>query len=344
MRAAFIEKLGAPDVIQIGELPDPEVGAKDILICSEFAAVNPIDCYLRSGAAPASLKMPFVLGCDLAGIVERVGTNVVDLRVGDRVWTTNQGFFGRPGTYSEKFCCHQDEVFRVPPHVNSRFAASCGLVGLTAHVGLVDRAELRAGETLFIRGGSGAVGAMVIQMAKNLGAEVLCTAGSPEKMKACFENGADHVVNYHEKNWVGFVRAICPEGINVFWDATRTPDLDGACQVLGDGGRIVIMAGREAHSVVPVGLFYTKQLKMFGVMVPKTSMSAMQAAATVINRWMESGDLRIRIAREFPLEETVAAHRLQESITLEGRTDVFGKILIRFRPDMNPQESATLYD
>ncbi|MEQ1903847.1 MAG: NADPH:quinone reductase [Pirellulaceae bacterium] len=330
MRAAFIEKLGPPEVIQVGELPDPEIGAEDVLIASEFAAVNPIDCYLRSGAAPAPLKMPFVLGCDLAGVVERVGANVVDLRVGDRVWTTRQGFFGRPGTYSEKFCCDQTQVFRVPHHVNLRLAAACGLVGLTAHVGLVDRARIKVGETLFVRGGSGGIGATVIQIAKNLGAKVFCTAGSAEKMEACRETGADDVVNYRENDWVSFAREICPRGIDVFWDATREPDLDGACQVLADGGRIVLMAGREARSVVPVGLFYTKQLSMHGVMVPKTSAAAMQAAAADMNRWLESGDLRIRIAQEFPLEEAVAAHRLQESITLEASTDVFGKILIRF--------------
>ena len=331
MRAAFIDHTGPPEVIQIGDLAEPEVGDDDVLIASEFVAVNPIDCYLRSGAAPAALKLPFVLGCDLAGIVERVGSKVFDVRVGDRVWTTNQGFFGRPGTFSEKFCCDQSQVFHVPNRVHLRLAAACGLVGLTAHVGLVDRADVERGQTIFVRGGSGAIGMMVIQMAKNLGAQVICTAGSAEKMDACRVAGADQVVNYREDDWVSFTRRVSPEGIDVFWDATREPDLEGACQVLGDRGRIILMAGREARSVVPVGLFYTKQLSMYGVMIPKVSTVAMQAAATDMNRWLENGDLRIGIAHEFPLEETVAAHRLQESITIDRTADVFGKVLIRFR-------------
>ena len=102
MKAAYIETTGSPEVIKIGELPEPACGPEDLLIRVHATSVNPIDTYIRSGAVASELPSPYVLGCDAAGIVEVVGDQVTDFQVGDRVWCTNQGLLGLQGTTAEK--------------------------------------------------------------------------------------------------------------------------------------------------------------------------------------------------------------------------------------------------
>lgn len=329
MLAAFVDRTGPPEVIQIGELPEPTLRDDDVLIAGNYATVNPIDCYLRSGAAPAKLPFPYVLGSDLAGVVQAVGSRVTDLEIGERVWTTLQGFAGRQGTTSERFVCSRRDVYRIPDGVDFQTAAAVGLVGMTAFVGLVEKAQLAAGETLFIRGGSGAVGLVAIQIGKILGATVISTAGTPEKADECRRAGADHVIDHRAESWSDAALRIAASGIDVVWDATRNADLIGACRVLRERGRIVLMAGREAESVLPIGPFYTKELQMFGLMIPKASTDAKERAAAALNRWMEREQLRLPIAAEFPLTQTADAHRLQESATIGNASNVLGKILIR---------------
>ncbi len=328
MLAAYFEKTGPPDVLQVGHLPDPTVADDDVLIAGRYAAVNPIDCYLRSGSVPANLPRPYVPGSDLAGVVVAVGPKVHDLAVGDRVWTTLQGFAGRQGTMCQRFACPRSEVYRLPECVEFRTAAAVGLVGMTAFIGLVEKARLATNERLVIRGGSGAVGLAAIQIAKILGAQVVASAGSPEKALACRQAGADHVIDYHAAPWFETIREIFPDGVDVVWDATRSPDLVGACQILRFCGRVVLMAGREAQAILPVGPFYTKEQQILGLMAPLASPESKDRGAIALSRWMERESLRLPIAAEFPLDQIAAAHRLQESATIEGSATIVGKIVV----------------
>lgn len=329
MLAAYFEQTGPPDVLQIGALPDPTIKDDEVLIAGQYASVNPIDCYLRSGSVPANLPRPYVPGSDLAGVIVAVGSKVHDLAVGDRVWTTLQGFAGRQGTMSERFVCSRSDVYRLPEGVEFRTAAAVGLVGMTAFIGLVEKARLATDERLVIRGGSGAVGLAAIQIAKLLGAKVVASAGSSEKAQACREAGADHVIDYLQAPWFETVREIFPDGVDVVWDATRSPDLVGACQILRNGGRVVLMAGREAQAILPVGAFYTREHQILGLMAPLASRESKDRGAIALSRWMEREGLRLPIAAEFPLDEIAAAHRLQESATIEGSAKIVGKIVIR---------------
>src|SRR6185295_3165655 len=158
--------------------------------------VNPIDTYIRSGMVPAKLSFPFVLGRDLAGRVAQVGSEVKRFKPGDRVWATNQGFAGRPGTFSEFAVVDECWLHLTPAKVKDEDVVAISLVGTTAHLGLFRDAKLKAGEVLFVNGGTGGVGASVVQMAKGAGGRVITTAGSDDKVKACRELGADLALNY----------------------------------------------------------------------------------------------------------------------------------------------------
>src|SRR5947199_1289190 len=154
MKAAYLEATGAPDVIRYGDLPDPEPQAGEVRVKVAAVAVNPIDTYIRSGAVSMPLPKPFVVGCDLAGTVDKVGPGTKRFKVGDRVWGSNQGLLGRQGTFSEFACVHEDWAYPLPAGVSERDAAAVALVGITAHLGLFRYARLKAGETVFVNGGT----------------------------------------------------------------------------------------------------------------------------------------------------------------------------------------------
>src|SRR5437764_13616042 len=207
MKAAYYETTGGPDVIRFGELPRPTPGQGEVLVRVAAAAVNPIDTYIRSGAVAMNLPKPFIPGCDLAGTVEAVGPGVQRVKPGDRVWGSNQGLLGRQGTFAEYACVREEWLYPTPPGVGDAEAAAAALVGITAHLGLFRCANLKAGETVFVNGGTGGVGSMVVQMAKAVGARVGTTVGAPEKAALCRTWGADQVINYKTEEVPAQVRA-----------------------------------------------------------------------------------------------------------------------------------------
>jgi NADPH2:quinone reductase len=329
MKAAFIKQTGPADNIVYGDLPRPEPRPGQVLVKVGAVAVNPIDTYLRAGIIPMSLPFPFVVGCDLAGTVEAVGPDATRFKPGDRVWGSNQGLLGRQGTFAEYAAVDECWLYPTPAAVSDEDAAAAALVGITAHLGLVRDARLRAGETVFVNGGTGGVGSTVVQMAKALGARAIATVGSPEKAELCRQLGADLAINYKTEDVVARVRQFAPDGVNLYWETLREPDFDRAVELLASRGRMILMAGREARAPFPVGPFYVKGCSLHGFVMFMASPEEQRAAADDINRWLVEGKLRPRIDRVLPLSETAAAHRLQEENTIGKAGTLAGKIVLR---------------
>src|SRR6266699_1584294 len=191
MKAAYINQTGPPDVITYGDLPTPKPIRSQCLIKVAAVDVNPIDVYIRSGAIPAKLSFPYIIGRDLAGTVIETGPEVTRFKVGDRVWATGQSAGDRSGTFSEMAVVDERWLHPTPANVSNEDVVAVSLVGITAHLGLVSHAELKAVEILFVSGGTGGVGSSVVQMAKILGARVITTASSNEKVDECRKLGAD---------------------------------------------------------------------------------------------------------------------------------------------------------
>ncbi|MCO6045804.1 NADPH:quinone reductase [Aeoliella sp. ICT_H6.2] len=328
MRAAYIEQTGPPEVIQVGEVPKPQIGPGQVLVRVHTASVNPIDTYIRSGDVAAELPRPFIIGADFAGVVEEVGAGVTDLPVGLRVWGSNQGLLGRQGTFAEYVAADANLVYPTPGNVADDTAAAVPLVGITAHLGLVREANLQPGETLFINGGSGGVGSMVVQMAKAIGARVITTAGSEEKAMMCRSYGADLVLNYKTDDIPAAVKKFCSWGVDVWWETLRQPDFDRTIDLLAPRGRMIVMAGRDARPEFPVGPFYVKECRLLGFVMFKAPPAEQQKAAMDINGWLASGKLRVPIGATLPLQEAAAAHTLQEDNTLRGAGTLQGKIVV----------------
>ena len=328
MKAAYFRMTGSPDVIEYGDLPEPVCSADQVIVKVGAVSVNPIDTYIRNGANYWPLPNPYIPGCDLAGEIAAVGPNVKHFSVGQRVWGSNQGLMGRQGTFAELCAVDAHWLYPSPDCAEDTELAAVALVGITAHLGLFQQAKLQPGETIFVRGGTGGVGSMVVQMAKAIGAKVITTGGSEAKLARCRELGADYVINYNEANLPDEIRKAAPQGVNVFWETLREPDFDFAVGAMSEGGRMILMAGRDARPQFPVGPFYVKGCSLHGFAMFKASASQQQTCASDINHWMTSDLLKAQIDRVLPLSDTAEAHRLQESSTVQKQSLLSGKIVL----------------
>lgn len=330
MRAAFIQQTGPPENIIHGELPKPEPKDGQCLVKVGAVAVNPIDTYIRSGMVKMNLPMPFIVGCDLAGtIVQLAGPKTLRFKIGDRVWGSNQGLLGRQGTFAEYAAVDEQWLYPIPAGISDEQAAAIALVGITAQLGLVRDAKLQAGETLFVNGGSGGVGSMVVQIGKALGARVATTAGSPEKLEKCRKLGADLALNYKTENVDDALRSLAPNGLDVWWETLREPNFERTVPLLAQGGRMIVMAGREARPVFPVGPFYVKDCSLHGFAMFNARAEEQSRAARDINRWLSEGKLTANIDRILPLARTAEAHRLQEESTVGKAGTLAGKLVLK---------------
>ncbi|MEM6978205.1 MAG: NADPH:quinone reductase, partial [Planctomycetota bacterium] len=321
MKAAFITQTGGCNSLTWDDFPEPAPGPEDVVIEVAAAAVNPIDTYVRSGAVAMDLPLPFVPGCDAAGVVTQIGDQVRRVAVGDRVWTTNQGLQGRQGTIAERIAVDQAWVYSLPEPISFQHAAAAALVGVTAHLGLHREVKIEPGESLLVIGGAGGVGSMVVQLALASGLRVIATGTTSAKRDYLRSLGVDSVIDPNVASIADSVRDIEPDGVNVFWETRREPDFELAVGVLAPRGRMVLMAGRDATPAFPVGPFYVNELSVHGFVMFKATPGEMRRAAEDLTRTMLAGKLTPPIGLCLPMSEAAEAHRRQEAATLGSGTD-----------------------
>jgi NADPH2:quinone reductase len=329
MKAAYINQTGSPDVIIYGDLPTPEPEPSQCLIKVSAVDVNPIDIYIRAGLIPAQIRFPYIIGRDLSGVIAKTGHAVKSFKEGDRVWVTGQGVGSRQGTFAEYAAVDEQWLHPTPGNVSDEDIVAVSLVGITAHLGLVREAKLKPGEVLFVNGGSGGVGSSVVQMAKILGARVITTAGDDKKAEICRDLGADHVLNYKTQNVDQAIKSFVPIGVNVWWETLREPNFERTISLLSMRGRMIVMAGRDARPVFPVGPFYVKDCSVHGFAMFNATAEEQQKAASDINQWMSQGKFKARIDRVLPLAQAAKAHRLQEESTVKQTGALAGKIVLK---------------
>ena len=321
MKAAFVRRTGPPEVIEYGDLPAPEPQHGEVLVRVKAAAVDPIDAYIRQGRVAMDLPFPFVIGRDLAGVVERTGAGVTRFKAGDRVWCNNQGIDGRQGSFAELAAVREDLLYALPDAVD--FAAMMALAhsGLTACLGIERIGGLSAGQLVLVAGGAGNVGRAVTQVAAGLGARVIATAGSEEGRAICRADGAEAALDYRSPSLEAELGAAAPDGIDVYWDTSGRQDLEFALRHMRRGGRIVVMSGLAARPVLPVGALYVKDIAIIGIAITYATSAEMRASADRLNTLAAAGRLRARVARTLPLSEARHAHELIEAkdVRLDGK-------------------------
>ncbi len=328
MRAAFIESTGPPDVIQVGDLPRPEPGPGQALVRVRAVALNPIDLNLRSGLVAMPMTFPYVIGCDLAGTVESVGPGTSRVKPGDRVWASNQGLLGRQGAAAEYAAVDEHWLYPTPKDLSDVEAAALALTGITAHLGLFQFGRLAKGETVYVAGGSGGVGSLVVQMVKAAGGRVATTAGSPERLELCTKLGADLAINYKTDDVPARLKEFAPDGIDVWFETQREPNLEVAIPMLRKRGRLIVIAGRQAKPTLPLGSFYPRDCSLLGFAMFNASPDEQDRCAADIRRWVEAGTLRPQVGRTFPLADAAQAERFLEDNTFHGAGSLAGKVVL----------------
>lgn len=331
MKAAFITATGPASNIQYGTVADPDVGPCQVLLQTQAVSVNPIDTYIRAGNVKFDLPSPFIVGCDVCGLVKAVGSDVRRFRPGDRVWGSNQGLFGRQGTFAEYCSVDERWLYPVPEGVTAEAAAAGSLTGITAHLGLFFHGGLKPGEVVFVNGGTGGVGSAVVQLAAAIGATVITTAGSSEKAAVCSSLGAAHVIQYRTENIdERFAEITQKTGlINLWFETLRMPSLDRCIGLMARRGRIILMAGRDSRPEFPVGPFYVKDLRAIGFAMFNATDEEQRNSAEALNQLLSSGVWKPQISRIMQLSDAAAAHQLQEESTLHGSGALAGKIVLR---------------
>jgi NADPH2:quinone reductase len=309
-------------------LPRPDPGPGQLLLKVRAVALNPIDLYIRSGMVAFPLAFPYVIGCDVAGTVAEVGPGCQRFKTGDRVWGSNQGLLGRQGVASEFAVVGEEWLYPTPALLPDDQAAAMALVGITAHLGLFRYGRLKEGETVYVPGGAGGVGSMVVQMAKAAGAKVATSAGSPERMELCKTLGADLVLNYKTDDLPAQLREFAPDGYDVWYESYREPNLEVSIPLLRKRGRMILMAGRTAKPVLPLGAFYPRNCALFGFAMFNAPAEEQEQCAHDIIRWVEEGILKPIVGRTFPLAAAVDAEKFLEANTVNGAGTLSGKVVI----------------
>lgn len=320
MRAVQISETGGPEVMRLVEVPVPEPGPGQVRIDVAAAGLNFIDTYHRAGVYP--IDLPFTLGKEVAGNVAAVATDVTDLAVGDRVMTP----WGTGG-YADSCLASAGFVYKLPDEVGFEVGAAAALQGLTAHYLVTSSYPLRAGDQCLVHAGAGGVGGLLIQMAKNIGAEVFTTVGTDDKAEIARGYGADHVIVYTEQDFAAAVREVIGDegGLNVVYDGVGKSTFDAGLGLLRPRGTFVLFGG--ASGQVPP--FDLQRLNAGGsLFITRPSLGhhippgeGHERAAELLG-WIASGDVEIAIGARFGLEDAADAHR-----ALEGRATT-GKVLL----------------
>ncbi len=318
MRAAFVRSTGGTDLIEVGDLPTPRPGPGDVLVKFLVSDVNHVDLFVRSGAYPTPLPMPFVLGRDLVGEVAVAGKGTNGFAPGDLVWTNSMGHSGRQGTWSEFVALPAERLYHLPRGVDPLTAVPVLHSAATAYLGLFRRATLRPGDTVFVGGAGGGVGTATVQLARAAGARVVATA-SLRDFDWCLAQGADKVFDYHSPDLFGLLRDAAPEGYDLWWDNGGHHDFAATLPLMRQGGSIVVAAGMSAAPALPIGQLYLNDISIHGFVISNASVEDLAAAAQAINRLLADERLPARVAKTLPLAEARQAHELMESGSAKSR-------------------------
>jgi NADPH2:quinone reductase len=319
MRAVQVDRFGGPDVMRLVDLPLPEPGSDEALIEVRAAGVNRIDVLLRSGRHHTPPTLPFVPGREASGIVKKVGPDVGAIRPDTAV----VALVGRPGAYAEFMAVPAGKVVPMPEGLDWASAASLPTAWLTAWYCLRHLARLKEGEILLVHAAASGVGDAAVQIAKHLGARVIATAGSDEKVAWALANGADWGLNYERQDLLAETSRLTDgRGVQVVLDAVGGRMFPLSLKAIGSRGRVVALANVALEdSVINTRDFYPKNATVYGFQMsrlleegydPRQDLEALMELHA-------SGILRVNVDRVFPLAAAPEAHAYLEERRNRGK-------------------------
>lgn len=318
MRVIEISTPGGPEVLRLGERPQPTAGAGELLIRVVAAGINRPDVLQRKGGYAPPPGAPDTPGLEVAGIVE-AGT-AEGFKPGDAVCALVAG-----GGYAEYCVAPAGQTLPVPRGLSFAEAAGLPETFFTVWSNVFDRARLAGGESLLVQGGTSGIGVAAIQLAAAMGHTVFATAGSDEKCRACEGLGARRGINYRSEDFVAIVKAETQgRGVDVVLDMVAGDYIPREIECLADDGRIAIIATLGGMSAnVNLGTILRRRLTITGSTLRPRSVAFKTAIARRLREvvWplVEAGRVKPMLFRRFPLAEAAAAHTLMESSQHVGK-------------------------
>jgi NADPH:quinone reductase-like Zn-dependent oxidoreductase len=327
VKAFVVDKYKKKGALRLADMPEPQMGANDVLVRIQASAINLLDSKIRDGEFKLFLpyRPPFVLGHDLAGTVLRVGANVRSFKVGDEVYARPRDH--RTGTFAESIAVDQADLALKPASLTMEEAASIPLVGLTAWQALVEVGKVGPGQKVFIQAGSGGVGTFAIQLAKHLGATVATTtsAANVDLVKSL---GADVVIDYKRQDFEQVL-----SGYDLVLNSQDAKTLAKSLNVLRPGGRLISISGppdvpfakslrlnlvlRLVMRMLSRGVL--RKAKARGVGYSFLFMRADGAQLAQITRLIDSGVIRPVVDKVFPFAQTAEALAYVETGRAKGK-------------------------
>lgn len=307
MKAVRCVELGGPDKLEVAEVPVPEPGDGEVRLKVAGCGVNFADSLIIQGKYQHKPDLPFTPGMEVAGTITAVGGGVAALKPGQTV-------IGMTGTggFAEEVVCPARDVIACPDGLDPVIAASLPVAYGTAHLGLDHRARLQPGETLLVHGASGGVGLAAVEVGKAMGATVIATASSADKLAIAEEHGADHLINYTEGPFKDEVKALTSgRGANVIFDPVGGDVFDQSLRCIAWEGRVLVVgfaSGRIPEA--PANLTLVKNMAIMGVFwgaYREKDPAVMTASFATLSDWLAAGKLNPLVSKTYSLDETAQA-------------------------------------
>jgi NADPH2:quinone reductase len=321
MRAMRVHTPGGPDAIVEDRIERVSCGGGEALVRVEYAGVNFIDVYKRTGAY--KIPLPATLGEEGAGVVESIGPGVTEVKVGERVaWASVMG------AYADYAVVNAARLVPVSREVDTRVAAAVMLQGMTAHYLATSLYPIKEGDRCLVHAAAGGVGLLLVQIAKRRGAFVIGTAGSEEKAALAKQAGADAVIIYTAQDFVAETKRLTDgKGVNVIYDSVGKTTFLSGFDLLVPRGTMALF-GQSSGAVAPVDPQMLNQKGSLFLTRPTLAhytrtREELLARANDLFNWIARGELSVRIGAEFALPDVAEAHR-----ALEGRKTT-GKVVLR---------------
>jgi NADPH:quinone reductase-like Zn-dependent oxidoreductase len=311
MKAVILERYGDdPDLLQLADAPEPQVGPNDVLVDVHAAGFNPFECKLRKGWLQRfyPFPLPHVLGNDFAGVVAAKGERVWGLEVGDKVYGMQQTM--RRGSYAERMAIQADCVRRMPGNLSFLEAASIPMVYETAWMGLVDLAMTRPGQLVLVHGASGGVGSAAVLLAKAIGARVAATC-STDAVDFVRGLGADVVIDYRQQD---FTRVL--QNVDVVFDPIGKETNLRSYEVMRPGATMLVVLREDKLEIENRDRLCAEK----GVSCRVVAFEQRADVLDYVRPLFESGALKPVVTRTLPLQAANEAHRASDAGHARGKT------------------------
>jgi NADPH2:quinone reductase len=307
MKAVVCKAWGLPDTLTVEELPDAVPGPGEVALDVKAAGVNFPDVLIIQGKYQFKPALPFTPGSELSGVIRAVGDGVSGFQVGDKVIA-----FTATGAFAEQIVVPAHALMPMPPGMDFDTAAAITLTYGTSHHAVVDRAALKAGETMLVLGAAGGVGLAAIEIGKALGARVIAAASTDEKLAVCRDHGADATINYSTEDLREAIKAATDgKGPDVIYDPVGGIYAEPAFRSIGWRGRYLVVGFANGEiPKLPLNLTLLKGASLMGVFwgefakrEPKANLAGMRQ----LMGWMAEGKIRPHISGRYTLAQTAQA-------------------------------------